>query len=241
LSERPTFDISRVGPIPQRTGDEWWSGQPLGDGHLLLHRLPISDVYLTAAKNTLYIWALLGMVAILASVMVELRAAMAQVVRLTRTDPLTRVLNRRGFRESITQMVTTGRRLDISWSVLMVDIDHFKRVNDQFGHEEGDRVIVAVADVLQESMRDADMVCRWGGEEFAAFLFGTELEGACQLAERLRNKIEQAVRLPGGDPVTVSIGVTQAATPSDFDAVLGTADRELYRAKALGRNRVCST
>jgi diguanylate cyclase (GGDEF)-like protein len=127
-------------------------------------------------------------------------------------------------------------------SLLMIDIDHFKSVNDRYGHPAGDRVLRDVARLLQEGVRTVDTVGRYGGEEFVAILPQTEMADARQLAERLRRAIEaHVVKVPAGEiRVTVSIGVAKypavaIATPDDL---VRAADQALYRAKEEGRNRV---
>jgi diguanylate cyclase (GGDEF)-like protein len=127
--------------------------------------------------------------------------------------------------------------------VLMVDIDHFKAVNDQHGHELGDRVLAAVAAALRENTRKEDALGRMGGEEFAVVLFNATLADGLNTAEQLRRQVG-AVQVPSGKlrPVscTVSLGVAVPATAHEpFSRTLARADQALYRAKAEGRNRVC--
>lgn len=123
--------------------------------------------------------------------------------------------------------------------ILMVDIDHFKSVNDTYGHLVGDAVIRKTAQVLRDNCRPQDMVCRFGGEEFVLFLDGAGPDGGAAMAERLRRKIADAVTCYGDDllQVTVSIGGAVKDPDSDLEAAIEEADTALYRAKQTGRNR----
>ena len=167
--------------------------------------------------------------------------------RLATTDPLTGVFNRRQFFESGRQEFLRARRYDKTLSLLMLDIDHFKVVNDRWGHATGDRVLVALAEIIGAIVRDQDTIGRLGGEEFAVILPETESSGALTSAERLRAAVEQTAIACASDDgevfrVTVSIGV--AASTSDdvsFEAVLACADKRLYAAKGSGRNRVVAS
>lgn len=151
-----------------------------------------------------------------------------------RTDPMTGLLNRRGLELEVETWQTLGRE----FSLALVDIDHFKQVNDRHGHDMGDRVIVQVARLMRELSRDGDALCRLGGEEFLILFPGSAAEDARQGAERLREAVA-ATDMGLGAPLTVSGGV--AAWPRDgetFDLVLKAADQALYRAKTAGRNRI---
>lgn len=166
----------------------------------------------------------------------------SELRRLAVTDPLTGVANRRRLMEVGVLEMLRARRSGQGLCVMMLDIDHFKRINDTFGHPAGDAVIQAMSRVCTETVRTVDTVGRMGGEEFAVVLPETECAGALELADRLRERLEQfAVLRTEGEPIhfTVSIGVAQcvAETP-DFAALLGLADQGLYRAKHGGRNRV---
>ena len=156
-------------------------------------------------------------------------------------DPLTGLYNRRQLEESLHREVLRARRLGGTVGVMAIDVDHFKRVNDTLGHEVGDRALRGIADELASCVREEDIACRAGGEEFVIILPGAGRTALRARAEAVRRTIEQA-QIPAGDgalKLTVSIGL--ASFPSYGDtgpAVLRAADVALYKAKAAGRNRV---
>lgn len=182
-----------------------------------------------------------GEVALLTSVfndMVKrLRAGREELERLSITDGLTRLYNRRHLMTTLEELARRARRGERPLTVLMMDVDHFKRYNDSFGHQAGDAVLEAVAGVLRECTRDVDCCARYGGEEFVILLPDTPTAGATEVAERIRAR-QAALDFPGGK-VTLSIGV--AEFPADGETsefVLQSADAALYRAKHEGRDRV---
>jgi diguanylate cyclase (GGDEF)-like protein len=159
------------------------------------------------------------------------------------TDMLTGLANRRHFFEVADAEVSRARRYDTPLSVLMLDIDHFKEVNDTHGHRAGDRVLQQVASTCLEVLRTVDVVGRVGGEEFAVLLPETGREGAIDVAERLREAVARAqVEREQGVPlrVTISIGVSARAGNVNLDTLMSQADAALYDAKHAGRNRVCA-
>jgi diguanylate cyclase (GGDEF)-like protein len=150
------------------------------------------------------------------------------------TDPLTGLNNRRGMATVLQQWKET----DTPFSVLTVDIDHFKRVNDTYGHDVGDLVLSFLADTMRACTRDTDLICRVGGEEFCIFLPDQDIDQALQLAERLRILISET-NSPTGSPITISIGLAHWPVHArDHSTVLKLADAALYKAKRNGRNRV---
>lgn len=161
--------------------------------------------------------------------------------QLASTDPLTGIANRRRFLETVAAELQRIHRYGNGGSLMMLDLDHFKRINDEHGHATGDEVLKHFTQLVQHHLRATDMVGRLGGEEFCVLLTETPLAGACEFAERLRRHVEAepAATAHGFVPFTVSIGVTAlAATDGAPDDVLARADTALYRAKAEGRNRV---
>ena len=157
-------------------------------------------------------------------------------------DPLTGVHNRGFFDEMLAAQLAVARRGGTPVTVMMVDVDHFKRINDTYGHSEGDRALRVIAQALAGAARASDTVCRYGGEEFSLILPGTPLDAAAQLAGRIREEVpDECARagIGGGTRVTVTIGL--AACPgdgTDSDTLLRVADRRLYRGKEAGRDRV---
>jgi diguanylate cyclase (GGDEF)-like protein len=149
-----------------------------------------------------------------------------------RTDPLTGISNRRSLDESLAAQIALMNRYELGFSVAIFDIDHFKHINDEQGHLHGDRMLQQVASLLDESARETDIVARYGGEEFVAIMPRTNLEGACQFAERIRTTIEEEM------PLTVSGGVTVALDGDTPESIMSRADAAMYRAKAAGRNCV---
>ncbi|GIE94688.1 hypothetical protein Ari01nite_21530 [Paractinoplanes rishiriensis] len=164
----------------------------------------------------------------------------SQVSQLATIDGLTQVANRRHFMEIAGHELAEARGGRQPLAVIMADIDHFKRINDTWGHQAGDDVIRTVAARLRDGIRDGDVVCRYGGEEFAVVLPDAG-DAAPIVAERLRAAIAETPvdTVAGPLPVTISVGVAYlAATDSDVGTLLGRADECLYRAKHAGRNRV---
>jgi diguanylate cyclase (GGDEF)-like protein len=155
------------------------------------------------------------------------------------TDALTGVFNRRGFYEAAQQLAMRQVRKHEPVSVLMFDLDHFKRLNDNFGHSVGDRALCQFATTATGNLRSGDVVARLGGEEFVAILPGVLTEAAT-VAERVRAAFEVAGVEIAGHPIgaTVSVGAACGAPGADIDTLLARADAALYRAKTNGRNRV---
>lgn len=161
---------------------------------------------------------------------------------LARTDSLTGLANRRHFMEMAEQELSRTLRYGGELSALMLDIDHFKSVNDTYGHHTGDMVIQKLGDICRATLRDVDCVGRIGGEEFAVMLPQTGVAQAAEAAERLRVAVTAArVPLEKGLPLrfSVSIGVATLREPCNLDTLLGSSDTALYTAKNSGRNRVC--
>lgn len=160
-----------------------------------------------------------------------------ELAELSQSDPLTGLGNRRALNHAMAIWREVAEP-DSQTAMLLVDVDHFKAVNDRFGHDEGDRVLVAVARALEASVRARDLVARYGGEEFAIWLPFSDVSAACAAAQRVHEQI-RSVQV-GGEALTVSIGVASLKAPAaeaDLQALLNRADQAVYAAKHAGRNR----
>ncbi len=173
--------------------------------------------------------------------LLELRKSKEQLQQLALTDPLTQLGNRAVFDTSIKHATACMHRAGSPYSLLMIDLDHFKKFNDNYGHQAGDTVIRNVANAIKTSARDADICCRYGGEEFAVILPDTSASNAQVLAERIHQQVakvsnHQAI---GQMAITVSIGISCADADriSHPKQLIEEADRALYQAKDNGRNR----
>jgi len=180
--------------------------------------------------------------ALCAYVIAQLRDREARLEVLSKTDALTGVTNRRHFMEVVGRELARAGRYETPISCVMIDLDHFKRVNDEHGHLVGDRVLVAVTDAIGRSVRESDYVARYGGEEFVILLPATDVDGARELAERCRSTVAttQVADRAGPLSVTASMGISsfEKGNIGTVDELLSAADQALYEAKKLGRNRV---
>jgi diguanylate cyclase (GGDEF)-like protein len=154
---------------------------------------------------------------------------------LAMRDPLTALLNRRSFNKLAKSKLEEDRKNKRPATFVMIDVDHFKRVNDTMGHDTGDEILKRIAAVVRASFRASDLACRWGGEEFVVYLSDTDLDLARTLAERLRINVMTSEQ-DDGVTVTVSQGLASPAAQDAYDQVLKRADTKLYEAKAAGRN-----
>jgi diguanylate cyclase (GGDEF)-like protein len=167
----------------------------------------------------------------------HLRTTRAELEKLSATDALTGLHNRRHVMQALADETQRARRHQRGYSVIMADVDLFKAYNDEFGHQAGDEVLKRFAAVLGECTRGTDTAARYGGEEFIVLLPEAPGERAGQVAERIRERMEG--HQPNGKRVTVSLGVAEFPSNGDTgEAVIGAADAALYQAKREGRNRV---
>lgn len=183
---------------------------------------------------------LLELIAKQVAIRIDLALAHEQINRLATTDGLTGLANHRAFQQAFRTMLQRARRNSTSLCLLLCDVDHFKRVNDTFGHPFGDVVLKAVAGAMAQSVREIDLAARYGGEEFALLLEDSKREGGRKMAERARRSVERLELANDGQrvPVTMSLGL--AVFPDDGDDIpllIQRADQALYQAKRQGRNR----
>lgn len=166
-----------------------------------------------------------------------LSEALTTIKRITNTDPLTGILNRRSFQRALKREISFARRHNLPLSFVMIDIDYFKRINDSYGHETGDRVLKSLARIIRKSIRNEDIFARFGGEEFTLLLPNTSVESAVEVCERIRQKIEKTKLKGIKEKITASFGIT-GLLPNDREIdILKRADDALYEAKRKGRNR----
>ncbi len=164
-----------------------------------------------------------------------------EIYRMTIVDGLTQIHNKRYLFESLEREIVRARRHSRALSLIMFDIDYFKRINDECGHLAGDYVLRELSDVVQERIRRDEVFARYGGEEFVIMMPETELEGAVTLAQTVREKVAGHRFVFQGEPikVTVSLGCATISAEDTATALIARADSKLYEAKRSGRNRVC--
>ena len=171
----------------------------------------------------------------------QLQAANQELQRLSSTDRLTGLFNRGHWEEMLRQDYARHRRYERNAALVMFDIDHFKKINDSYGHQAGDAVIQQTAELVRQCTRDADIAGRYGGEEFVVLLPDTDSEGAVTFAERLRQSIEAYEVVHEGRSIrfTVSLGIADLSEPTNgYAQLIERADIALYSSKASGRNQV---
>ena len=186
-------------------------------------------------------WDGLPVIYVMINDVTQLKESEERLRHLSITDPLTNTFNRRHFFEVAEREVAHARRHDRPTSLLAIDIDHFKRINDSFGHAVGDEALKVFTQACEAELRASDLLGRMGGEEFAVLLPETDMAGARMVAERIRRRMAELAVPAGTDEVrfTVSIGISSCrAGERSVDALLSCADEALYRAKDAGRNRV---
>ncbi|WP_286924566.1 MULTISPECIES: sensor domain-containing diguanylate cyclase [Lysinibacillus] len=166
----------------------------------------------------------------------ELLSMNATLIELSETDKLTGLKNRRYFQEKLEEQLSNNEKSASPFSLFILDIDHFKKVNDTFGHQVGDEVLAQLAQLLKNQARSLDIVARYGGEEFVVILPETDQNEAKAIAEQLRQAVEQAKWQTGR--ITVSVGIATAIKTDNETTILQRADKALYASKENGRNRV---
>lgn len=200
------------------------------------------EVFLAAWRNKAWLYGIAYL-----SLSLAVAAVLAVFVRHQRTietlasyDPLTGLTNRRIFATTFDFAIKLRRRSQRALSVLLFDIDHFKRINDTLGHNAGDDVLRRVAAILETCLRESDLACRWGGEEFAVLLDGCDVVAAAEIADTIRTAIATGEILAPETrlTLTLSAGVAEVGDADTLETVIDRADQALYRAKDAGRNRV---
>ena len=180
---------------------------------------------------------LLGIAEAIASERREIESEKVDLHRLALTDEATGLLNRRGFTEQAPFLVAAAHRTKQPLSVVFVDIDRFKRINDELGHPEGDVLLRSFASLLRDAVRTGDLAVRYGGEEFVVILPRSAATGATEWSERVRRTIASELKPSDGRQVTASFGVAELKPGESIQDVVRRADAALYEAKAGGRNR----
>lgn len=214
----------------------------------------VADMAAGFSSMALFILSLGGALLVLAAILVEndlyqnelgllveqrtleLRQALIEMERVATTDPLTGIGNRLWFEQQCAKELTRSLRHRHPLLLVLFDLDFFKRVNDQFGHQMGDQVLISLVELIQANLRVHDILARWGGEEFVLLLPDTPLPAACFLAEKLRILAVQH-QFPHQQSLTISLGIAQFDGSETAEHWLSRVDQALYQAKAAGRNR----
>ena len=204
--------------------------QPCKDGTTVWTDLTVSGIY---NRDNQFI----GMLGVSRDI-TERKRMEEEIRRLTEIDSLTQLYNRFKLDAVLTMEMERYGRSGSPFSVIMLDIDDFKKINDTHGHVAGDQVLVEIADILKSTIRKIDTVGRWGGEEFMIILPESDLDGGLALAEKLRERIHEH-KFPGFGCLTASFGVAVSEKGGDQQQLVARADKAMYQAKQSGKNRVC--
>lgn len=208
----------------------------------LLVEAKVED-FMTDVKNIFYINLFISLcISILVTVILIflIRNYNKKLEYLAGNDLLTNMNNRRVFEDKLKNQILLHQRNKMPLSLVFIDIDNFKMINDKYGHEIGDKVLVRIAKILNENIRQTDLVSRWGGEEFIITYIDSSLKDAQSITEKIRVLIENDYLLKdlNKTSVTASFGLTQLKEDDNLDIVISRADKAMYKAKALGKNRI---
>ncbi|NTV12872.1 MAG: diguanylate cyclase [Desulfobulbaceae bacterium] len=207
----------------------------------VMHEITETRIYTIIAGTALLSLLLSAIIYISHHFVLDLKTSEKQLVELATTDSLTGILNRGEGMRRFQQEISRSLRKQQPLSIIIIDIDHFKVVNDNYGHQVGDQVIQTIVASLEATLRNYDIICRYGGEEFLVLLPTTEMGKALETAERLRQQIaETAIAIEGGKQIklTISLGVSSLQAGDSLDSLIYRADNALYIAKEEGRNQV---
>ncbi|KQY88390.1 MULTISPECIES: GGDEF domain-containing protein [Roseateles] len=232
---RPEFD--NVVALEISTGTE----APLGDYRFVLHKIEYETEWMSTERWYLAIinaWLVLALLYLLQRLM-RVQRRSKQLAQLASTDALTGAFNRKGLEDVLAQAVADWRQHGHALGFVLIDIDHFKAVNDTIGHQAGDRVLAGLAELVRRHVRGQDLLGRWGGEEFLLVCRNTGLQQAVAIAEKLRARVAEH-DFGDGVHITASFGVAAMHGERPLDQLFAAADAALYRAKAEGRNRVAA-
>ena len=219
-------------------GDAWLSTPVVKDELWVVHQLKQSDLLWAAAQESRPTWVMIALASLLGVLAWRLIGVLSEATRMTHTDPLTQLLNRRGLYERAEDLLALAERKRLPVAVLLMDIDHFKSINDTHGHAVGDSVLSQLGGHLLRVRRAADLICRWGGEEFVMLMLLEHAEDAMTVAERMRQEAQRTRIQPGDVPVTLSGGLAILQPGEALDQAIKRADLQLYEAKANGRNHI---
>lgn len=174
---------------------------------------------------------------------ITLKDSVTKLKKLALTDSLTNLANRRAFVDAVETELARCQRNDLSATMLVIDLDYFKKINDTYGHLAGDEVLVHTAQILRRATRQYDIIGRLGGEEFAVFMTDTDASSSFEIAERIRQTIQATPTTVDDIPVavTTSIGISIQTSPFTFKNLFNDADEALYHAKSLGRNQTVAS
>lgn len=203
--------------------------QPCKDGTTVWTEATVSGIYNEDGR-------FIGMLGVTRDIS-ERKLMEEEIRRLSITDKLTQSFNRLKLDETLEHQFEWSKSYGFPFATILLDIDHFKLVNDTYGHQVGDRVLIELVEVLRDNVRDGDVVGRWGGEEFLIILPDTTLSDATVMAERLRQGVASHAFTTAGQ-VTISLGVAAFVTDNAPETIVSRADAALYQAKEKGRNRV---
>lgn len=262
LSERKENPLTDIAQIPNLNAlrNEIFSNQKQvleynanGDRYLLNSQyIPELEAYLLVqakledftqdVRQTFYInlaFSMLITFIVILVILVTVSRFNRKMAFLAQNDSLTHLKNRRAFNEVFTQHWSLAKRNDTEMSLIFFDVDNFKEINDNHGHQIGDKVLIRIAEILNKCFRETDISARWGGEEFIAALINTSLNDAKILSEKLRIEIEQDAILTDliQQPVTVSLGVTECLKEDSQDSIFHRLDSAMYEAKRTGKNK----
>ena len=167
----------------------------------------------------------------------ELRSSFIKIQELAVTDELTRTPNRRAFMNDAQKALSWSRRYNRPLTIALMDIDHFKNVNDTYGHDAGDEVLCDIANLIKDTTRSTDIIARYGGEEFILCLPETDISEAVAVAEKIRKTVQDH-KFSHGESLTACIGLTEISPEASLESMIQETDHAMYQAKHSGRNRV---
>lgn len=203
----------------------------------LLHKFDVNQLFENSLKNSITEIIITLLVICLALTALYLKVILDKVQYYANTDSLTKLLNRRAMQIEINRMISESKRYNHQLSFLLIDLDFFKKINDKYGHQTGDKVLVEISKLFKREARSSDFIARYGGEEFLIGLSNTKLDDAYILAERIRNAVKK-IKIDNYDiSLTISIGCTEIKEKDNYFEILKRVDKLLYEAKETGRDK----